>query len=272
MLMATLSELVACVARATRIPEATVFAYGRFSRESGRITQKGRGRAAAEMSATDAANLLIAIGGTSVTRGAGQAIRKYRPMRGDIYDFSPGSIKDVILRWLNPLGLELADQRESGTDYRLKADFGEFMEFVLIQAASGELQDLLRKIPTAEIPDDLWAEWTRAGSEYLQESMDTLVEKGVVKIKSPDRIRFGEDVELAITFVRTQPRVDVEFKRMWEGAETVFQVTFYPPRREPSGFEGLRVAATLTQHAIFGAARILTGQRAPKALKSRTRA
>ena len=95
--MATLSELVEGLAYVTRIPEATVFAYGRFAREAGAINQKGRGRAAAEMSATDAANLLIAVGGTAVTREAGDAVRRYRPMRGSIYDFSRAPIKDVIL-------------------------------------------------------------------------------------------------------------------------------------------------------------------------------
>lgn len=130
-----------------------------------------------------------------------------------------------------------------------------------------EGQDLLRSLPTAEIPDEVWAKWSQQQKEeYSRESLDALVEKGLVKVTPPDRIRFGEDVELAITFVRTEPRVDVEFKRMWDMPDTAFQMTFYPARREPTGFQALRVAATLTQHAIFGAARIFIQQqqRRPK--------
>ena len=267
--MATLSELVEGLAYVTRIPEATVFAYGRFAREAGAINQKGRGRAAAEMSATDAANLLIAVGGTAVTREAGDAVRRYRPMRGSIYDFSRAPIKDVILTWLKPLGLLLDDQHETGPEFRLKADFGEFMEFLLVEAATGGLQRLLRRIPAAEIPDDLLASWIRTDSEHLDEDVDDWVEKGLVQLKAPDEIRFGEDVELAITFVRTYPRVDVEFKRMWRGAETVFQVTFYPARSVSAEIDALRVAATLTQHAIFGVAWLLSNQLRPEALRGR---
>src|SRR5262244_3366259 len=80
--MANLSELVSGLSVVTGVPEATVFAYGRFAREAGLIAQRGRGRGAATMGPEDAANLVIAVGGTAVTREGGEAINIYRPMRG----------------------------------------------------------------------------------------------------------------------------------------------------------------------------------------------
>jgi hypothetical protein len=71
--MATLSDLVTTLSWATSIPEATVFAYGRFAREAGFISQSGRGKGAAKMALTDAANLLIAIGGTAIS------VRRVKP-------------------------------------------------------------------------------------------------------------------------------------------------------------------------------------------------
>jgi len=80
--LATLSELVSQIAELTDIPKATIFAYGRFAREGGLISQKGRGRGGASMTATDVANFLIALGGTSVTREAANAIALFRRMVG----------------------------------------------------------------------------------------------------------------------------------------------------------------------------------------------
>ena len=78
--MASLSDLVESLSRVSGVAEATVFAYGRFAREADAIAQKGRGRGAASMTAKDAANLLIAIGGTPITREAGQAVKTFRPL------------------------------------------------------------------------------------------------------------------------------------------------------------------------------------------------
>ena len=61
--MATLSNLVSALAQVTGLPEATVFAYGRFAREAGLISQAGRGLGGAQMTATDATNLLFAVCG-----------------------------------------------------------------------------------------------------------------------------------------------------------------------------------------------------------------
>src|SRR5262249_35024787 len=136
--MANLSELVSGLSVVTGVPEATVFAYGRFAREAGLIAQRGRGRGAATMGPEDAANLVIAVGGTAVTRESGEAIKIYRPMRGVIFDFED-SLRDMFLTWLKPLGLEIVDQGEFGKQYVLNTDFGSFLEFLICEAGQGDL-------------------------------------------------------------------------------------------------------------------------------------
>jgi hypothetical protein len=267
--MATLSDLVAALSHITCLPEASVFAYGRFAREGGLIEQRGRGRGAAVMELQDAANLLIAVGGTAVTREAADAIRKYRPMRGAIYDFAPPGLRDLFLTWIKPLGLKILDQHEFGTEYGLKAPLGEFVEFLITEGAFGGLVELMRRIPVGEVPFELWAEWKRTNSPYLYASFDLLHEKGLLQFKPTDQVKIGEDLEASITFVRTGPRVDFEIKRMITSPETVFQISFYPPKRR-SRLENaaLRITATLTHDALVGLGLVLTNQIAAKLLKS----
>jgi hypothetical protein len=265
--MASLSDMVTGLALVTGVPEATVFAYGRFAREAGLITQRGRGRGAATMGLGDAANLLIAVGGTGVTRDAGHAIRVYRPMRGMIFDFED-SLRDMFLTWLEPLGVEIVAQDNFGTHCRLKSDFGTFTEFLINEAASGKLVELMRRIPVGEVPFELWAEWKRTNSENLHLSFDLLLDRGLLKWKPAEEVVMGEDLELALTFVRTGPRIDVEFIRMWDSAETVFQLSFEPAKRSRRGHAALRVSAQFTQDALVALGMILTNQIAPKSFNS----
>jgi len=79
--MARLSQLVTTLSDTLGVPEPTVRLYARHTQESGFITKKGRGKSAAQMSATDAANLLIAILGTITAKDAGTAIELYRNCR-----------------------------------------------------------------------------------------------------------------------------------------------------------------------------------------------
>lgn len=60
-LMATLENLVATIAEVQGIGAERVRAIARAVREAGLIAKHGRGTSAAEMSETDAANLLIAV-------------------------------------------------------------------------------------------------------------------------------------------------------------------------------------------------------------------
>jgi hypothetical protein len=63
--MATPGQLVECVAAALNMSHATVVLYDRVLAENGLRSKGGRGKSAAKVTAEDAANLLIAIAGTS---------------------------------------------------------------------------------------------------------------------------------------------------------------------------------------------------------------
>jgi hypothetical protein len=244
--MATLSDLVTALAGVTGLPEATVFAYGRFARQAGLISQKGRGRSAAAMSVTDAANLLIAVRATDVTREAGTAIKNFRTLeRGRLYDFSPG-LSSAILPWLEPLGIKSVKPRESA--FEVRGNFGSFVEHLIIGTVTGSLSSVFRRIPC-----ELWSKWKRSKSVHLDESMELLVEKGLVKPKAPSELEFGEDISLEVNFSRLVPAVEIEFRRMWESPETVFLITFGPQRGAQSRApHDMRLIATVTQHTLAG--------------------
>jgi hypothetical protein len=137
--MATLSNLVSALARVTGLPEATVFAYGRFAREAGLISQAGRGLGGAQMAATDAANLLIAVGGTRITREAGRAIRALRQLPGEV-------------RYARESTLELTDWIERYHSFALsqvadtKLNLGTFVDFLLTEASTGRFESFLRTL------------------------------------------------------------------------------------------------------------------------------
>lgn len=101
--LAALSDLTAILARTSGVPEATVFAYGRFAREAGLISQRGRGPGAARMEARDAANLLLALGGTATTREAPSAIRHFGGLRPKAIEVSP--LKTDARHLLTKVGL-----------------------------------------------------------------------------------------------------------------------------------------------------------------------
>ena len=249
--MATLSDLVTALAGVTGLPEATVFAYGRFARQAGLISQKGRGRSAASMSVADATNLLIAVGATDVTREAGTAIKNFRTLeRGRLYDFSPG-LSPAILPWLEPLGVKPLRPRDSA--FEVRGNFGSFFEHLIIGTVTGSLSSVFRRIPVAEIPNELWSKWKRSKSIHLDESMELLVEKGLVKPKAPSELEFGEDISLEVNFSRLVPAVEIEFRRMWDSPQTVFLITFGPERGAQSrGAHDMRLVATVTQHTLAG--------------------
>lgn len=162
--MATLSDLVSVLAKTTGLPEATVFAYGRFAREAGLISQKGHGRGAAQMSPTDAANLLIAVAGTGVTKEAGSAIKAFRSLNIAVWDDtlgnSPGRL--LIKEWLRRLGpieegpTEESPAQEGMTNNPkiglLKCTFGDFVTFLIETAAKSDFLGFLRKVATVEEP------------------------------------------------------------------------------------------------------------------------
>jgi hypothetical protein len=247
--MATLSDLVTALSGVTGLPEATVFAYGRFARQAGLISQKGRGRSAASMSVTDATNLLIAVCATDVTREAGAAIKTFRSLgRGRLYDFSPG-LSHAILPWLEPLGIKALGTGQDA--FEVRGNFGGFFEHLITGAVTGSLSSVFRHIPVAEIPKELWSRWKRSKSIHLEESMELLVEKGLVKPKEPSELEFGEDISLEVNFSRLVPAAEIEFRRMWDSPQTVFVITFGPERGAQSRApHDMRLIATVTQHTL----------------------
>ena len=78
--MASLSELVEIIARVEGMEPATVGLIARNVRETGLISEKGRGRSAAKMTLTDAANLLIAVNATVTVRESAQTLQIYRQL------------------------------------------------------------------------------------------------------------------------------------------------------------------------------------------------
>ncbi|MFL5239322.1 MAG: hypothetical protein ACJ8EL_17345 [Rhizomicrobium sp.] len=79
--MATLSQLVAAIATVEGIDAERVAAIGRAAREEGLIRTSGRGTSAAQMSESDAANLLIATNAADTARTAPAVIAQYRALQ-----------------------------------------------------------------------------------------------------------------------------------------------------------------------------------------------
>jgi len=79
--MATLSQLVAGIAAVEGIDPERVGAIARAIREHGFIRTSGRGTSAAQMSETDAANLLIAANMADTARTAPAAVAQYRGLK-----------------------------------------------------------------------------------------------------------------------------------------------------------------------------------------------
>jgi hypothetical protein len=209
--MATLSNLVATLSWTTSIPEATVFAYGRFAREAGLISQGGRGKGAATMTVRDAANLLIAVGGTEVTRDAGTAIKRFRPMRGTIFAFRLGR---KAVDWLAPLGI-----RPSEPDKILRARLGKTLEFLIEQTQSGGLHRFLSSIPSVtlidtDVPSMPEILLTAKVEEILRKAKSGTVEK--------------RPAVLQIEFDRSTPMTRVRIGRWWGVPEIVAEIDFYP--------------------------------------------
>src|SRR4051794_40956791 len=75
--LATPKQLVECVASALGVEEATVIVHDRNLAVAGLRTMGGRGRAAARMTARDAANLLIAVAGAEQVRDSARAVQDF---------------------------------------------------------------------------------------------------------------------------------------------------------------------------------------------------
>ncbi|MBI1620796.1 hypothetical protein [Aquamicrobium zhengzhouense] len=79
--MATPKELVAKVAELTGVPEGTVVQHDRNLSVAGLRTVGGRGRAAAQVTYQDAANLLIAVAGSRNVKDSVKTVQEYAELK-----------------------------------------------------------------------------------------------------------------------------------------------------------------------------------------------
>lgn len=266
--MATLSNLVEAVAGVTGLPAATVFAYGRFARQAGLIGQSGRGRSAAEMSIEDAANLLIAVGGTGVTREAGSAVETFRNLKnGRFYDFQGAAFLTAGISFLASHGVR-PDSSPGTRGVRIQGDFGKFFQFLISSTLTGQLADLFRDIPAAEIPSDLWAQWiSEKNNPHRHKRLEDLIKEGLITPHHPKSLKFGEHINVEVRFNRLVPSVEIEFLRDWDGPQVMGVVTFGPDRGGKSkGAHRLQITASFTQHTLAAAALVVDNMVSPSAV------
>jgi hypothetical protein len=264
-LMATLNDLVEAVAGVTGLPRANVFAYGRFARQARMIGQLGRGRSAAEMTFSDAANLLIAVAGTAVTREAGATVKKFRSLKnGRCYFFLPAaeprssaSIETGVMEFLASYGLR-SSEHAGDLMVKIPGDFGGFLEFLISCTLDGKLAQIFRKIPTAEIPSDLWEKWEKNGNPHRDKTVEQLFDEGLITPAPAPTLEFGVHFSVVIHFNRLVPSVEIEFLRDWDGAKLMAAITFGPERGGSAlGPHRLQLAAEFTQHTLAAVALVV---------------
>ena len=259
--MALLSDLVADLAQVSFLPEATVFAYGRFAREAGHISQKGRGRGAASMSVRDAANLLIAVAGTAVTREAGTAIDTFRGLKGEFFA-APDQASLQVIKWLKPLGWEVRRDRHGALDGKQKGDFGDFLEYMIQMALGPELNQFLRAIPVVDA-----ASITEPYRNQPDTPSEILVKYGA-RLKAPREIEIGVDIAIRFKFDRLYPQVTVEvFRPNVLYAAPLFMLTFSPPQTDY--IEGyFHTTAEFGEVCVAMLGATLTGKKIPGKIKN----
>jgi hypothetical protein len=266
--MAILRELVEVLARTTGVPESTVFAFGRFTREAGLISQKGRGRAAAEMSTTDAANLFLALGATDVTRDAGIAVKKFSSLQGWTPDgFYENPVDEHIQAWLMPVITKPVTWNNEEPVY-LK-DFGSFVQFLLAESVSGGLTKFLRGIP---VLDERSLQKVRSSEGFMDRpgyffSLRRMLQEGATT-KRADQVIVGARREVGFEFVfdRVNPFVYFKIKTFHVAEEDLLTLAFHDPKGDRPELD-LRVEARLSQTSIQALGATLRGLKIPSKLK-----
>lgn len=136
--MATLGALVEIIADAEGVDNQRVAAIARSVREAGLITSRGRGPSAAQMTETDAANLLIAVNAAATARGAPDTVRRFRELRtyhqhqrefGRVLEeMIAASVKNELVEYLlgldfGPVGIERDKQRHAIGNFEVRITF-----------------------------------------------------------------------------------------------------------------------------------------------------
>jgi hypothetical protein len=176
------------------------------------------------MTDADAANLLIAVAGTPVTREAPGAIDAYRKLRLQAH---PLLIEhdNMFKAWLDNFGLRNPGSLEP--PFRLAANFGSAMERLVEMAGSGELRNFLHQIPTARFSAQFWRKLEECPS--IGVDVERLLEAGIIKTTPPEKMRIGKDITLTFSFISTYPRVDMDLTRMWGNPDDpVMSISGYP--------------------------------------------
>ena len=185
--MATLSALVEIVASSEGIEPERVAAMARAVREAGMIATHGRGTSAAQMSETDAANLLIGVNGAETAYAAPGAVRRFRALRTNFKnqrEFGPvleeiiaAAVRSELVEYLFRLHLPTVDtdryrQRVASGTFDMKIEF-EFNRPVAV---------IESRIPETAMPV----------------SQKFYPQKGIVRAESDRRTRIGHRTILAV--------------------------------------------------------------------------
>jgi len=245
--MATLSDFVSEIATQTNFGRATIFAYGRFAREAGLIKQGGRGKGGAQMTESDAANLLIAIAGTSITREAPNAIQLFRPMRGRV-GFLREDLEPTFREWLKPLKLK----GKHKTD--LSVDLGNFLEWLIRETRDFKLYEFLRRIPVVVVRDE---DHARLYEKYRDSSIDKAIFDGELTPQKVELNKVREHIELNLTLERTTPTAHLEIKRKWGEFETVLEINFALERQINDYLSNIVVSSTINEQIVLFVGKLL---------------
>ena len=126
LVVARLSDLVSSLSKALGIPEPRLRLFARHTREGGFITTKGRGTSAAEMTTSDATNLVLAVMGTDTAKEVAKAVETFRRL-----------VPYQLPKNWSKLGIGLVqDLPEDHT-------FGDAMEALIDAAIDGSVESFL---------------------------------------------------------------------------------------------------------------------------------
>src|SRR5215212_4541214 len=141
--MATPNELMAKVAEVEGLPEPAVAKVARRLGEAGLLPNSSRGLGAAQATATDAANLLIAVNAAPVPEDAPKVVAWHRGMLN--YRRAPAPEE------VGASAAERAFLQEMAFIAESLATFGEVFERLLAMAADGALRRCLHNIGLVHI-------------------------------------------------------------------------------------------------------------------------
>jgi hypothetical protein len=211
------------------------------------------------MSFSDAANLLLAVGGTGVTREAGTAVKAFRMLEG----VSPDELQPPFLDWLSPLGIKEA-VKHGMTLPGLETDFGSFIEFLMREATSGRLNEILRSVPVALIDEPTFRRYV-----LMENSTETLLQDKRVQRMAASHMTVGsgQDVWVELEFNRTIPIAWVHFRRhALRDNETVCSFLFSGPKSVEKG--DLKVTAIVSQTTLASLAYCVANGPLPRRVRS----